>query len=218
MVDKKILNDSFEKLYNMLIDDNNGFFFYMGTKTPIPAWLDGVFSNGDEFYADAMLLSKFSMMKPSIMFANFFYFNDDGEIVFNLSQIHSFWEYINEISSNAWNKIRTALYAQYSPIENYNMEEDENVGSKISQAVTQGVSTYGYNSTDPVPTGEGESRTTTTGNYNDNKRKLTRHGNIGVTTNQSMITAELTLRKKKLIDIIINEVAGYLTRPAFIGG
>ena len=60
-------------------------------------------------------------------------------------------------------------------------------------------------STDTETTGEGTTKSKTT--YKDTDtftHKNETHGNIGVTTNQQMITAELELRKQNVVQIIVD--------------
>lgn len=85
-------------------------------------------------------------------------------------------------------------------------------------------SDYGYNSSSAVPVSKGveTNKTGTSGNTVELQTqgdgnvttttselepyKLTRHGNIGVTTNQQMITQELELRKNDFIEIMFADV------------
>lgn len=119
-----------------------------------------------------------------------------------------------------------ALYADYEPLHNYDMTEAESVGRKIDKTVTtpSGTTTQSYKSTtfDDVTlrnvdetTNTSNMTTTVTpantqsipdisGSFNNGEiRKLTRSGNIGVTTSQQMIESELELRKKSVANWLI---------------
>lgn len=104
---------------------------------------------------------------------------------------------------------------EYAPLENYNMTQEETPDITITDHAetntnmeTSGdsdASVYGFNSATAVPASEGSSSQTTTGDKDDNytdathtetgTRTLTRSGNIGVTTSQQMLQAEIELRK-----------------------
>lgn len=119
-----------------------------------------------------------------------------------------------------------ALYADYEPLHNYDMIENESVGRKIDKTVTTpaGTTTQSYKSTtfddatlrNVDETTNTSSMTTTvtpantqsipdiSGSFNNGEtRKLTRSGNIGVTTSQQMIESELELRKKSVANWLI---------------
>ena len=147
---------------------------------------------------------------------------------------------------DAWTKIYSALVEQYKPLENYSMIEEttpdlvdefgvsddyvkthnRDVNSKIK--TESGV--YGFNSSDAVPSASAES----SGNSADNvehetetqtgkriethtgKSTLTRAGNIGVTTSQQMLQAEIDVRiKNHMDDIIYNDVDQILTTAGY---
>lgn len=94
-------------------------------------------------------------------------------------------------------KIYDALNTTYKPLENYSMVEDENVGSEIVMDAGTDNNVFGFNTTseDGVPNSKNTNKTTTTGDYEKNKKHLTRSGNIGVTTSQQMLESELKLRQ-----------------------
>lgn len=126
-----------------------------------------------------------------------------------------------------WVRLCEALYAEYNPIHNYDMTEEENgtnnknvntdMNVKTDSTDTRTDKYNGFNSTSPSNVTESVTDTdgdvTTTGlksknQENDtNKRTLTRSGNIGVTTSAQMITQELVLRQKTFInDIVYNDI------------
>lgn len=105
-------------------------------------------------------------------------------------------------------KIRTAITAQYAPLENYNMSETrtpdltETTQTKSNVRTSGSNKVYGFNSSTAVPATESQADTVTQGadSANQSKRtntgteKLERSGNIGVTTSQQMLLSELDLR------------------------
>lgn len=141
---------------------------------------------------------------------------------------------------NSWKKEYTALTADYSPIENtdkYITYTDESSGAGSQE--TTGTSTdnatstgtvktdsdiYGMNSDTPT----GDTTATSTSNDTDTSTsessgKVTStsegtvthtehaHGNIGVTTNQQMITEELTLRQTQFFDIVFKDISNFIS-------
>lgn len=114
-----------------------------------------------------------------------------------------------------WNKLAEGFFADYNPIHNYDMTENE--GSSLNTKLrteTKDTQKYaGFNSgtTLPVATeGEGSSETSGTQEFNNSARELTRSGNIGVTTTAQMLTQEFELRKRTLLDTIYNDIDSIL--------
>ena len=107
-----------------------------------------------------------------------------------------------------WLNIYNAYFIEYNPIYNYNMEEEENVRTDISTERNQALNTYGFNtqSQTGVPTDKNSQNDHVTGDFDKNRRKLTRKGNIGVTTTQKMITEELKLRNYNFINMIYKDI------------
>lgn len=117
----------------------------------------------------------------------------------------------------AWRRQLQALNAEYNPIHNYDRTETETEaahsrgGSTFSGSTkqtgsdTQTNAIQGYNSTSYEPseqvtrvpdlTNKSNSATQSTG-AEDRSRTLHAAGNIGVTTSQQMITAELEMRDR----------------------
>ena len=225
-----VLATNFEELYHLLREVDEGFFFWLDD--PDNTSLIGenlrqfLFPDGEDstYGLDMLLIYKYGTLKPSRNFSRFFKYDENCNLTFNnqgtLSDLindlrNEIYRVIVQQNINEWKRLYDTLFAEYSPIENYNMTEDENVGSKINVKSSQDISTYGFDSSDPVPTGEAGADVTTEGKFNDNHRQLKRHGNIGVTTNQAMAEQEIALRRNKLLDIIISDVIGFLTRPQF---
>lgn len=117
--------------------------------------------------------------------------------------------------NKSWNKIYEALSSEYNPIHNYNMSETEESDSTSKSSVsTTGNSTennnvYGFNSDSSKPSDTQTSEATTTQDSNgtgSGTRKLSRQGNIGVTTSQKMLREELEVRKTIFFDNIMKDV------------
>lgn len=110
-----------------------------------------------------------------------------------------------------WNKLAEGFFADYNPINNYDMKENEgvetNVKSNTETKTTQKYAGYNSGTTLPVATEtEGEGETSGTDEFNNSARELTRSGNIGVTTTAQMLTQEFELRKKTLLDKIYEDM------------
>ena len=126
-----------------------------------------------------------------------------------------------------WFRVITALDSEYSPIENYNRTEthidtynrnltengaSENTSSGNSDSLTKKaafnddslVNTDSENTTD---SNNSSSTVNTTYGGNDSRNiTISAHGNIGVTTNQTMITSEINMRTKyNIYRIIVND-------------
>ena len=129
-----------------------------------------------------------------------------------------------------WSKLADAFFADYNPIQNYDMTEHEENGGTNKQSTNLTESTTsnetiinkynGFNTVDSAKVSEssnnGSGSKTTSGTQAtnetaiDNERELTRSGNIGVTTSQQMIESEYNLRKKNLLNIIYNDIDSVL--------
>ena len=112
---------------------------------------------------------------------------------------------------DSWNKLYNSLFADYNPIENYSMVENENIGSKVTSTTSTNQKQFGFNNIEGSDSTSDTGTATTQGDYNDNHRQLTRSGNIGVTTSQQMIESEIELRKKNLYNIIFDDVDSIVT-------
>lgn len=118
--------------------------------------------------------------------------------------------------ANKWNRLYDAINIDYSPLENYDMIQTETPDITKEKTVSTNVTTEtkddvtetainGFNSTNSVPQGKTtrNGSSTVSGNANDNvetetetgTRGLTRHGNIGVTTSQQMLSSEIDIRR-----------------------
>lgn len=122
-----------------------------------------------------------------------------------------------------WKRVESALNAEYSPIENYNRTETHsdvytrNLAEKgnniFGETHTETGKKAAFNSDTLVDT-DGTSGNSSTNNNNTNEYtggdsreiNIRAHGNIGVTTNQRMIEAEIAMRHNhNLYNIILND-------------
>lgn len=151
---------------------------------------------------------------------------------------HMVAKIIIEKFNDKWNKLYKAFIdSDYEPLENYNMVQKET--PNITHASTEKQKTkietettndktqndvYGFNSVNPVASGEQTRNAllTVKGNENDNEtsktetetgtRDLTRHGNIGVTTSQQMLQSEIDLRKNyNFVEMLYADVDSVMT-------
>ena len=130
-----------------------------------------------------------------------------------------------------WERMWNAIQTEYNPLENYdrieewedtqNVEREAQNNSSSSGEVNDSSQTdhyvYGFNDNSQVRQSrdEREARTGTTDNVTasgtentsgSGTRKGHIHGNIGVTTSQAMLEAEITLDKKlNMYDIIVHD-------------
>ena len=107
---------------------------------------------------------------------------------------------------DAWTKVYNALSEDYNPIENYDRNEEwtdtTNNTATSSGSVLNKVN--GYNAPALTDSAKAETSDTTNGS-GSNTHSGRVHGNVGVTTNQQMIQAELDLRKTDIYEIITRE-------------
>ena len=142
---------------------------------------------------------------------------EDGIIADALSEIA---KNIIQRFEDKWNRLYTALIVStYSPIENYNMEEKETPDLTRTKNVKTSVKTdngiYGFNSATPTPQTEsvvsGEKLDNEETEKHSGNKTLTRHGNIGVTTNQQMLNQEIELRNRSnFYNILFDDVDSIL--------
>lgn len=105
-----------------------------------------------------------------------------------------------------WDKVYEAYNLDYNPLENYNSEETENVGSKTRLTSNSKAQEYAFNSSVGKDSNNVNNVSESEANFDDNKRVLTRKGNIGVTTSQQMLQSEIELRRYKFYDQVISDV------------
>lgn len=137
-----------------------------------------------------------------------------------------------------WNKLFEAfIESEYKPLENYSMEEvetpditkesTENTKTKVETSTENDkteAKVHGFNSVEGVPSGSTErnGKVVVEGGADDNEvhredtetgtRTLTRHGNIGVTSSQQMLTQEIELRSGyNFVEMLFKDVDSVLT-------
>lgn len=96
---------------------------------------------------------------------------------------------------------------QYRDIENYTTAFDENTNFDKPVNKTSEKGGYGNDSSNKTKYSGTQSHSISVGTRSDSITEI-KHGNIGVTTNQRMIDAEIELRmKNNLFDMVIDEFA-----------
>lgn len=191
------------------------YLYGVSLGTSCPAWLSETLSTKQSSIAyDAELVATYGFRRVSKRIIDCIKFKSSLDPYFpKLSNIiMTFYSENNDRYSRIYEVLVTA---DYNPIHNYDMDEHEEVNTNMHNETYQDVDTYGFNSSTEVPSGKGHSETDTTGDVDDNYRDLNRSGNIGVTTTQHMITEEISLRQHKFMNIIINDLGEFLTRPQY---
>lgn len=117
--------------------------------------------------------------------------------------------------ADKWNKLLKTIQLEYNPIHNYDMEENEKVNTYLETTDNTDTSTYGFNSSSESPTGKSENSVTVDGDWDNNKRNLTRKGNIGVTTSQQMIEAEIKLRQYNVLEQMFEDINSMLVLSVY---
>lgn len=193
-IENELLNPEFSTYFNVTVNNNvfvNGTYICINFATMFNSW-------------------------------SFPVFTDDSTI----QNLISLWQiYIKEWQYSI-DKMYEALYSDYNPLHNYDMLENESIGRKIDKTVTTptGTTTQTNKSTtfDDTTYRDVEEITNSVnmstevtpnntqtidnieGNFNNAEiRKLSRSGNIGVTTSQQMIESEIEVRKKSIADWLI---------------
>lgn len=132
-----------------------------------------------------------------------------------------------------WTKRFETLTFDYNPLENYNMIEKLDGGSKNtaggkdtttpSGSVKNATDVFGYNSSTAVPDSQ------TTQSYQNAKTEvsygrtdtethdhtLTRSGNIGVTTSQQMLESQRAVLLWDFFETVFSDLDKILTQPIF---
>lgn len=150
-----------------------------------------------------------------------------GDKLKNLARV------LHNANIESWKRQYEALMAEYNPIENtdyvetYHSSASGSSGGSTTQTgkVTNENDTYGFNSSSAVP--ESKSTTTydsqnpvkstvSTSSSGQDQHEIRKHGNIGVTTNATMVTEELRLRNEnKFFDILCNDVCKMIALSIF---
>ena len=118
---------------------------------------------------------------------------------------------------SSWERMAAALNAEYNPIHNFDRHEDYTDTRNLTGGYTDKVEgtdsqdVAAYDASTLQPRSKSSVDNTLTRSYNDGgnvRHEGHLYGNIGVTTSQQMIEAELGLRKSDLMEIIIGEFIG----------
>ena len=118
---------------------------------------------------------------------------------------------LNRFGEN-WKRKFEALNVEYAPLDNYSMEEEEKVNSKVTVSTTSTGDYKGFNipnsetGDDYAQVNKNGTESTSSGDAKDNVRNLERHGNIGVTTNAQMLSGELEVRQFDFIQSVMNDI------------
>ena len=111
-----------------------------------------------------------------------------------------------------WNRIYDSyIKSTYNALENYSMVEVEKTNTKVTSTDNTKGGSYGFNSDVSVPVNDSNSTSVVEGKGEDNKRELTRSGNIGVTSSQQMLEQELQLRKYNFYEELFKDVNSVVT-------
>ena len=121
--------------------------------------------------------------------------------------------YNSEVESNA-DKEKTVVNQTVTDTQTDNLTQTLEHGLSNKEDIDT-TETTTYNNTDDETiniTDSGSGNEDTTGNE---KHDLHRHGNIGVTTNQYMITEELKLRRNIFVNELFADIDSYMTLPLY---
>lgn len=161
---------------------------------------------------------------------------DENEVTTPRAKIASV---LYTLYADKWARLWETINAEYNPLNNYDMVENE-TPAEITHTITPAETTTetkparmitenevsAFNST----TYEDSGKTTITGDVNDvgtnkiavdtagsdaltvqNERTLTRSGNIGVMSSQTLIQSEIELRKWNYFKSVFNDIDNVLT-------
>lgn len=131
------------------------------------------------------------------------YENDNTTYLSRLAQI------IAVKFADKWNKIYNAYIASdYNPLHNYDMVEDEYTNTNVTVSTDANDNVYGFNTTDEdgVESSKSGASSTTTGDFDDNHRQLTRAGNIGVMTTEDLLHQEIELRMFNFYHMLMDDI------------
>lgn len=223
---KKKINEVFTGWAN-----NKGIWYYIISNRSMPWTTSGALSETvlDLDYHGLRSGNK----RISVLVNNLL--SDDGTISDANAQKIGDLIYYKYITS--WQKIWDAITAQYNPVENYSRNTSTQTthnGTRTPNLTDTETRTgrndetenerYGFGGTDATPT---DKSTTTYAGTNTKQQTGTEsesatdivaelvHGNIGVTTNQQMITEEIKLRAETYINIINADVDKILTSMVY---
>lgn len=147
------------------------------------------------------------------------------------------WDRFWQVQTSEYNPINNYDMVEEETVDRSHTDEDSTTdqltrtGTETTdEANTSERGVYGFNGATPSPseTDESSGQTQLTLNTTDSRtgtrtneggenvdRRLTRSGNIGVTTTQQMLQQELELWKWNFYESILADVAGQLTTPLY---
>lgn len=114
-----------------------------------------------------------------------------------------------------WNRLYQALVKEYDPLANYSMKEKENIGSQGKVTTSGETGIAGFDEDSYSKANNSEMSSETTGDFDKNKRELTREGNIGVTTSQQMLQSEIDVRKYSLYNQVYKDIDSILCQDVY---
>lgn len=190
----------FKKLNDIIdiLSGDNGIFYALKTLNKF-TWLNDTLSS----QLDLDYYLNHSGNKYISHFTDVLYKNNPSTYLTLLADV-----IYNRYGDN-WNKIYDAYFNNdYNPIENYSMIEEENQNTDMETTLKNKNNVYGFNTSSDtgISNNYQDNTTNVKGKFDDNHRKLTRSGNIGVTTSQQMLESEIDLRKFDFYQMIMNDI------------
>lgn len=145
------------------------------------------------------------------------HYTELGVLTPQLIAVSKIAEIVYQKFKDKWNKIHSSfINSTYNPIHNYDMQETEKQSSKVTTTGDVVDGNYGFDSDRSSPQTSSNAVSVVSGDSDDNKRELTRKGNIGVTTSQKMLSDEIELRRFNFLDEMIRDVNSVLTLKVMI--
>lgn len=204
---------------------NYGFFYQLYNSLPTQyTWLNSVDSATDLDYIYYLNHSGEKLISPlNAELLSYLVVNTDYS---------QYWSKIIKIIqtkfSYKWNKVYEALITSYNPINNINMEENENIeeskneteniGTNIETVNTNTDNIFAYNggSVNATPSNETVNQNTVNANKNENEREnvkentltksKTKEGKDTYKSYQELIKEELDLRKNEFLEIVFKDL------------
>lgn len=203
--------------YSMQYSPFDAIYSYATDNTlSLPTWFDVAFKNAIDYEyifnrSGEKIISNYQLKLYD--FYKKLYPNDseDSLLTKTLENIASsmYYKFIEN-----WDKLHSAIFADYNPIENYNSLEtitrsgDDKTSINTDQKQTS--KTSAFNSSSMLDNAEVDTSGNATNNYSktdyNSKVKTEKSGNIGVTSSQDMINQEIELRKIKFFDLLFDDV------------
>lgn len=184
------------------------------------AWLSlmGLYNWDNSIFDNMVLPDDFTQDDKTTLINNLLMETAELEVIYTDPDfIKNAIEAWSEKEVYTWTRLYDAMLAQYSPIENFDRYEDvdeqnrgamthsgtDSVSGSGEDTITNKITSFDNNTFvdhDKAIAGKGSTDTTTYGHVvtdSTGKKIISHlHGNIGVTTNQQMLEAELETRPK----------------------